>query len=116
VRSQVPDDDQPMPLALPYASRKLIAMIEVYRRVASVDADDDYLELTLLEADVYWRCDHLEEALRLYLDVVDPDRDRDAETTQFAANLACDCVRRLTLQYRADRLRTRSATWRSLDR
>lgn len=80
-------ESEPVPPPLPLRSRKLVAAIEVYRSLATADTDDDYVEMTLLEASTYERSRHLEEALRLYRHVVDHHRDRDAEDAELAAGL-----------------------------
>jgi hypothetical protein len=69
-------------------SRKLVAAIEIYRSLAAADTEDDYVEMTLLEASSYERTQRLEEALRLYRHVVDHHGARDAENAELAARLA----------------------------
>src|SRR5262245_36189031 len=74
-----------VPREIPSRERSLLAAYRNYRDIAG---GDDAAQMTFLEGNLLRRYGHLDEALPLFLDILDHHRDH--EVAEYAANLALD--------------------------
>ena len=85
-----PTDDNMTLLAIPPARQALIGAFRDYRAIAS---DDEAVGMMFLEANMLRHYGHFDEALPLFVDILDHHREH--ETAEYAANLMLDTYNRL---------------------
>ncbi|HEY5948583.1 MAG TPA: hypothetical protein VIV40_23990, partial [Kofleriaceae bacterium] len=102
-------DRKPTPQPIPPRELRLIRIFEIYRKLDATS--DDSIGLLFLHGNVLRRYEHFDEAIAIFIDILDHHRDH--ETAEYAANLALDSYNRLQkydeLVALADRLRADAA-------
>lgn len=90
--TRAPTGDQVTPVAIPERHRRWLEVIALYRSTADA-ADPERVALGFLAANVYRKFDQLDQALPLFLEII--DRHPGHPTAELAVNLALDSYNRL---------------------
>jgi outer membrane protein assembly factor BamD (BamD/ComL family) len=86
-----PGQDQG-PQPIPERERKMLAAFKNYAATIKDPKDDELVNMKFLEARIYWRHGHLDDAVRRFEGIVSDHQDH--EVAEYAANLLIDTLNR----------------------
>ena len=81
------------PQAIPEREQKMLAAFDIYINYIKDPKDDELVGMKFLKANMYRRYNHFDEAIPIFLDILDHHREH--ETAEYSANLLLDTYRRL---------------------
>jgi tetratricopeptide (TPR) repeat protein len=82
------NDTKAAPLPIPEREQKMLAAFDIYINYVKDPKDDDLVGMKFLKANTYRRYNHYDQAIPLFLDIV--EKHPQHETAEFAANLLLD--------------------------
>lgn len=85
-------DKIPEPKPIPPREEKMLAAFDIYINYIKDPKDDELVGMKFLKANIYRRYNHFDQAIPLFLDILDHHRQH--ETAEFAANLLLDTYNR----------------------
>jgi tetratricopeptide (TPR) repeat protein len=83
-----PTDKNAQPKPIPEREQKMLAAFDIYINYIKDPKDDDLVAMKFVKANTYRRYNHYEEAVPIFLDILDHHKQH--ETAEFAANLLLD--------------------------
>jgi len=86
-------DKKPEPKPIPEREQKMLAAFDVYINYIKDPKDDDLVGMKFLKANIYRRYNHFDEAIPLFMDILDHHTQH--ETAEYSANLLLDTYNRL---------------------
>jgi len=84
---------KPEPKPIPPREEKMLAAFDIYINYIKDPKDDELVGMKFLKANIYRRYNHFDEAIPLFMDILDHHRQH--ETAEYAANLLLDTYNRL---------------------
>jgi tetratricopeptide (TPR) repeat protein len=81
------------PQPIPEREQKMLAAFDIYINYVKDPKDDDLVGMKFLKANIYRRYNHFDEAIPLFMDILDHHTQH--ETAEFSANLLLDTYNRL---------------------
>src|SRR5215475_10910833 len=88
-----PNDTKAAPQAIPEREQKMLAAFDIYINYIKDPKDDELVGMKFLKANIYRRYNHFDEAIPIFLDIL--DKHRMHETAEYSANLLLDSYNRL---------------------
>ncbi len=86
-------DKIPEPEPIPERQKKMLDAFDIYITYVKDQKDSDLVEMKFLKARMFWRYNHLEEAIPVFEDIIENHLQH--ETAEFSANLLLDSLNRL---------------------
>jgi tetratricopeptide (TPR) repeat protein len=86
-------DKQPQPKTIPPREEKMLAAFDIYINYIKDPKDDELVGMKFLKANIYRRYNHFDQAIPLFMDIL--DKHRTHETAEYSANLLLDTYNRL---------------------
>jgi tetratricopeptide (TPR) repeat protein len=83
----------PTPMPIPERQLKMLAAFDIYINYIKNPKDDELVGMKFLKANMYRRYNHFDEALPLFMDIIEHHPEH--ETAEYAANLLLDTYNRL---------------------
>ena len=83
----------PEPRPIGEREQKMIAAFDIYIKYIKDPSDDELVMMKFLKARIFWRHDHLEDSLPMFLDIVQDHSQH--ESALYSANIALDSLIRL---------------------
>jgi tetratricopeptide (TPR) repeat protein len=104
VKQQVEDEKDPKkqkdykkedaaPQPIPERENKMLAAFDIYINYIKDPKDDELVGMKFLKANIYRRYNHFDEAIPIFLDIL--EKHRQHETAEYSANLLLDTYNRL---------------------
>ncbi len=87
------DEKKPEPKPIPEREQKMLAAFDIYINYIKDPKDDELVGMKFLKANIYRRYNHFEEAIPIFMDIL--DKHRTHETAEYSANLLLDSYNRL---------------------
>ena len=86
-------DKLPEPKPIPPREEKMLAAFDIYINYIKDPKDDELVGMKFLKANIYRRYNHFDQALPIFLDILDHHRQH--ETAEYSANLLLDTYNRM---------------------
>lgn len=86
-------DKIPPPKPIPEREQKMLAAFDIYINYIKDPKDDELVGMKFLKANLYRRYNHYDEAIPLFMDILDHHREH--ETAEYSANLLLDTFNRM---------------------
>jgi len=86
-------DKKPEPKPIPEREEKMLKAFDIYINYIKDPKDDELVGMKFLKANIYRRYNHFDEAIPIFMDIL--DKHRDHETAEYSANLLLDTYNRL---------------------
>ncbi len=83
----------PEPKPIPERDQKMLAAFDIYIKYIKDPKDDELVAMKFLKANLFRRYNHFDEAIPLFMDILDHHRDH--ETAEYSAQLLLDTYNRL---------------------
>ena len=83
----------PPPKPIPPREEKMLAAFDIYINYIKDPKDDELVGMKFLKANIYRRYNHFDQALPIFLDILDHHRQH--ETAEYSANLLLDTYNRM---------------------
>ncbi len=83
----------PPPKPIPERQKKMMDAFDIYIKYIKNPKDDELVGMKFLKANLYRRYNHFDEAIPLFMDILEHHREH--ETAEFAANLLLDTYNRM---------------------
>jgi tetratricopeptide (TPR) repeat protein len=80
------------PQPIPEREQKMLAAFDIYINYIKDPKDDELVGMKFLKANIYRRYNHFDEAIPIFLDILDHHREH--ETAEYSANLLLDTYNR----------------------
>lgn len=88
-----PDKKPGPPQPIPEKQQKMLDAFDIYIKYIHDPKDDELVGMKFLKANMYRRYNHFDEAIPIFLDILDHHSEH--ETAEYSANLLLDTYRRL---------------------
>jgi tetratricopeptide (TPR) repeat protein len=86
-------EEIPEPQEIDERNKKMLQAFDIYINYVDDPEDSDLVDMKFYKARIFWRFDHLDEANKLFIDILRNHRDH--EVSLFSANLLLDSLNRL---------------------
>jgi tetratricopeptide (TPR) repeat protein len=86
-------DKVPPPKPIPPREEKMLAAFDIYINYIKDPKDDELVGMKFLKANIYRRYNHFDQAMPIFLDILDHHRQH--ETAEYSANLLLDTYNRM---------------------